>query len=84
MPMKDLLLMVMPDDRVWVDSESFVRYLRAVQDEASAHASAAREDDHVLQFAGVMAVHDILGQIADGIVLTQMEAVEELRGRRVT
>lgn len=83
MSVKDLTMMVMPDERMWIDSDSLVEYLRMVQQQANDQAEAAYTAGKMPQYAAGMAVQDILRQIADNIVVTGMAAREEIRGRRV-
>lgn len=84
MPMNDLTLMVMPDQRVWIDSDSIITYLRAVQCQARNHASAAYSGGESYNYAGAMAVHQIIEQIADSIVLTGIEARDRIKGSSVS
>lgn len=81
--MKDLTMMVMPDERMWIDSDSLVDYLRMVQQQATDQAESAYRSGEMPQYAASMAVQDILRQIADNIVVTGIAAREEIRGRRV-
>lgn len=83
MPMRDLTLMVMPDGRVWIDADSMVDYLRSVEQQGIGEATRACNRGEALQYAGAMAVQDIVRQIADSLVVNGMAAREEIAGRRV-
>lgn len=75
--------MVMPDHRVWIDADSMVEYLRMVQQQGQDEAAKAHENGESYQYAGAMAVQDVIRQIADSLVVNGMAAREEIAGRRV-
>lgn len=81
--MKDLTMMVMPDEKMWIDSDSLVSYLRMVQQQAQDQADVAYGRGETHHYSAGMAVQDIIRQIADNIVVTGIAAREEIRGRRV-
>ena len=79
----DLTLMVMPDHRVWIDADSMIAYLRYLERQGADHALKARDIGNTSSFIGAVAVKDALGQVADSVVLTSMEAREEVGSRHV-
>lgn len=83
MPVKDITIMVQGDDRVWLDADSITAYLRMCEQQAKGHAATARESGDPNVYVAATAVSDAMRQVADGIVVTCMEAREHVRGRRV-
>ncbi len=82
--MANAVTVLVLDDRVWFDGDTLVRFLRGMQEHAAAsadHAELQRDDRvHVASWA----VSDALRQVADGLVLTQFAAHEEMSARRTT
>lgn len=76
------VLVMLLDDRVWIDSGTLISYLRIIEDQASVHLEEAKESGdkgrEVASFGG----REVVRQIADGIVLTTMTANEEIRAKR--
>lgn len=70
------------DDRIWVDSESLITYLRDVEETADKHYKEARVDGDERKAVAAYSSGDIVRQIADGLVLTTMYAGETIRSRR--
>ncbi len=83
MPLKDITLMVQGDDRVWLDCESMIVYLRNVETEGHEHGQAAKAAGDPWKHTAALAVSDALRQIADSLTLAGMEARETMRSRRV-
>lgn len=81
--LKDITLMVQGDDRVWVDCDSMIVYLRGVETEGRDHGEAAKAAGDPWKYTAASAVSDALRQIADSLTLAGMEARETMRGRRV-
>jgi hypothetical protein len=77
----ELTLVVQSGDRVWIDLDSLVVYLRFVVDEGQKRAAEAYADGDPYIYAASMASQDIIRQIADHLVVTGMEAQEEMRSR---
>jgi len=76
------VLVMLLDDRVWIDSNTLISYLRIVEDQASRHIEEAIEaSDKGKEFAA-FGGREVVRQIADGIVLTTMTANEEIRAKR--
>ena len=76
------VLVMLLDDRVWIDSNTLISYLRIVEDQASRHIEEAIEaSDKGKEFAA-FGGREVARQIADGIVLTTMTANEEIRAKR--
>lgn len=72
------------DDRVWVDCESLVGFLRGMQEHAALTAEQAELHRDGRVHVASWAVSDALRQVADGLVLTQFSAHEEFANRRTT
>jgi Mg2+ and Co2+ transporter CorA len=70
------------DDRIWLDADSVVAYLRLLQQKSDDMKRVALEHNAIPQAHIAYAVGDILRQIADGFVLTSMTAAEAVRERR--
>lgn len=82
MPMTQTITVLATDDRIWVDAETLVQYLRDIEGQAGLHFQQAQLDE---QYSAAVAAHsakELVRQIADGLVLTTMTAGERLRGRR--
>ena len=71
---RDLTMMVEPSGRVWIDSQSFVDYLRMVEARSRKEATARHGDNDIVSYAALMAVQDTIRQIADSLTVTAMEA----------
>lgn len=84
MPCSQITMMVEPGgQRVWIECDAFVEYLRMVERNGIAAAVVAYEKRDSLTYAGLMAVQDTVRQIADSLVVTSMEAQDTVRGRSV-
>ncbi len=81
--MKDITLMVMGDERVWIDLDSLIVYFRGVEAEAERHSKHAQAHGESLKYSAASAVGDATRQIADSLTLAGMEAREQMRSRRV-
>lgn len=79
--MSALTLMVMADQRVWVDADSLVTYLRGLEEQGLDQAEQARDEGLPHKFVAALAVKDAVRQIADSVILTTMEAREEVSSR---
>lgn len=84
MPMPiEVTVMVTPgDERVWFDADSLVDYMRKVEAMAKAQYEQARAEKDIPRALGAIAASDALRQVGDGMVLTQMQAVETIRERK--
>lgn len=80
--MKDITLMVQGDDRVWIDLDTFIVYLRGVEVEGKSHAADAREQGDPHKYSAALAVSDVMRQVADSLTLAGIEARERMRSRR--
>lgn len=70
------------DDRVWLDSDSLVAYLREIERQAQEYMQAAREDHDDARAVAAYSSGEMVRQIADGLVLTTMVANDKLRAKR--
>jgi hypothetical protein len=77
-PSHDLIFAVQ-SERMWVDVNSLIGFLRSVVEDGRAEARAAFEADQMFQYAAAMAVQDIIRQIADHLTVTEIEAQERMR-----
>jgi len=76
-------MMVEPNgQRVWIESNAFVEYLRMIERKSSGQAVSALEARDVVTYAGLMAIQDTVRQIADSIVVTAMSAQDAMRGEQ--
>ena len=81
--MKDLTLMVMPDRKVWIDTESLIEYLRMVQRQAGAQAAQCHGAGDFTGYAAGVAVDGMMQQIADSLQVTALSAIDRLEKPRV-
>lgn len=73
-------MMVEPGgQRVWIETNAFIEYLRMIERKSSAQATAAYEARDLVTYAGLMAIQDTVRQIADSIVVTAMSAQDAVR-----
>jgi hypothetical protein len=74
-------MMVEPGgQRVWIETNAFVEYLRMIEQKGTEQAAAAYEAKDLVTYAGLMAIQDTVRQIADSIVVTAMSAQDSVRG----
>jgi len=76
------VLVLAMDDRIWVDSESLIAYLREVEQQASEHRTAAASNGDAERTIAAYASGEMVRQIADGLVLTTMVAGDQVRSKR--
>ena len=76
------VLVMLLDDRVWIDSDSLISYLRNIEDQASEHIEEAKQASDTGTEVAAFGGREVVRQIADGIVLTTMTANEEIRAKR--
>jgi len=76
------VLVMLLDDRVWIDSGTLISYLRIIEDQASVHIEEAKESGDKGRQVAAFGGREVVRQIADGIVLTTMTANEEIRAKR--
>lgn len=82
MPLDTSVLVLSLDDRIWLDSDSLLAYLREIERQAEEQMESAREhEDDVRAVAAYSSSHTVR-QIADGLVLTVMVAGDKIRTRR--
>lgn len=81
-PLDAKVLVLAMDDRIWVDSESLIMYLREVEETAMKHYADAREENDNYKAVAAYSSGDAIRQITDGLVLTTMHAGETIRSRR--
>jgi hypothetical protein len=75
-------MMVEPgNQRVWIESNAFVEYLRMIERKSAGQADAALEARDLVTYAGLMAIQDTVRQIADSIVVTSMSEQDSMRSR---
>jgi hypothetical protein len=75
-------MMVEPgNNRVWIESNAFIEYLRMIERKSAVQAEAALTARDVVTYAGLMAIQDTVRQIGDSIAVTAMEAQETMRSR---
>lgn len=82
MPLDSSVLVLAMDDRIWVDSESLIAYLREVEDQAQRFQDSAQEHGDIERAAAAYSSKEMVRQIADGLVLTTMVAGDQVRSRR--
>jgi hypothetical protein len=76
------VLVLAMDDRIWLDSDSLISYLRNVEQQAQGHFEDAQRESDGPKAVAAYSSRDVVQQIADGLVLTTMVAAETVRGRR--
>ena len=76
---EDMVFMVEPGGRVWIECESFVSYLRTIQYRGRSAAENLQDDTY--KYAGLMAVQDAVSQVADSLVVTSLEARDRMYGK---
>lgn len=75
-----ITMMVEPGgQRVWIETNAFVEYLRMIERKGADQAAAAYEARDLVTYAGLMAIQDTVRQIADSIVVTAMSAQDAVR-----
>jgi hypothetical protein len=82
MPVTQSITVLATDDRIWLDADTLVLYLRDIEEQAAVHLSEARNDGYYPNVVAAHSARELARQIADGIVLTSMMAAEKLRTRR--
>jgi hypothetical protein len=82
MPINSDLLVLSVDNKIWLDSDSLISYLRNVEEQARSHFNAAQINGDDRAAAAAFSVGDSVRQIADGLVLTTMVASDKIRSRR--
>jgi prenyltransferase beta subunit len=84
MSVKDLTLMVMPDRKVWIDSESLISYMRMIQRQAGAQAAEAHGVGDFHGYAAAVAVDSMMQQMADSLQVTALSAIDRMERPRVS
>ena len=82
MPLENNIVILAVDNRIWIDSDSLISYLRDVETQAIQHLSNAEEQGDYKEAIAAYSVGDSIRQIADGLVLTAMVANDTIRSRR--
>lgn len=82
MPIETSVLVLSLDDRVWLDSDTLVAYLREVEQQAYEQAEEARDRADDVRAVAAYASSQTIRQIADSVVLTAMTAGDKVRERR--
>lgn len=82
MPLETSVLVLSLDDRIWLDSDSLIAYLREIERQAQAHYKVAETELDGPKAVAAYSTGDMVRQIADGLVLTTIAAAETIRGRR--
>lgn len=82
MPVGSSVLVLALDDRIWLDSDSLISYLREIERQANAHYADAENRLDRPTAVAAYSTGDMVRQIADGLVLTTIAAAETIRGRR--
>lgn len=82
MPLEKNIVILAVDNRIWIDSDSLISYLRDVEQQAALHSHDAEEHGDYRKALAAYSVRDSIRQIADGLVLTAMVANDTMRSRR--
>lgn len=82
MSLEDNILILAVDNRIWIDSDSLISYLRNVETQAVAHSGDAEDRGEYAKALAALSAGDSIRQIADGLVLTAMVANDTIRSRR--
>lgn len=82
MPLENNIVILAVDNRIWIDSDSLISYLRDVEIQAGLHFNNAEEQGDYRKALAAYSVGDSIRQIADGLVLTAMVANDTMRSRR--
>ena len=70
-----IMMMVEPgNNRVWIECDAFVEYLRMVERKGHATLAAHGDPPDPKMYAVLMAIQDTVRQIADSLVVTAMSA----------
>ena len=77
----DLLILAV-DDRIWIDSESLIAYLRGVEAQAGMFLKQAEQEADYQKAVAAYSVGDSVRQITDGLVLTALVAGDQIRSKR--
>lgn len=75
--------MVMPDRKVWIDSESLIDYLRMIQRQAACQAAQCHGSSDFHGYAAGVAVDSMMQQIADSLQVTALSAIDRMERPRV-
>jgi len=76
------ILILAVDNRIWIDSDSLISYLRCVENQAVEHSGNAEQQGDFTKAVAALSAGDSIRQIADGLVLTAMVANDTIRSRR--
>lgn len=76
---RDMVMMVEPSGRVWIDCDSFVEYLRMIEFRGRDQAAVEYRSGEVMNYAALMAIQDTVRQMADSLVVTSMEARDRMK-----
>tara|TARA_R110000772_G_scaffold182300_1_gene293559 strand:+ start:280 stop:540 length:261 start_codon:yes stop_codon:yes gene_type:complete len=82
MPVEPSLLVWADSERIWLESESLISYLRFMESQAEQTCNNARIEFDNNKAIASYASKDVICQIADGLVLTSMTTAEEFRSKR--
>lgn len=82
MPLDTSVLVLAMDDRIWVDSDSLVAYLREIERMAHSHMESAQACEDDVRAVAAYSSSEMVRQIADGLVLTTMIAHDKIRAKR--
>lgn len=82
MPLDSSVLVLAMDDRVWLDSDSLVAYLREIERQAHEHMENAQQNRDEARAVAAYSSGEMVRQIADGLVLTTMVASDKIRTKR--
>ena len=76
------VLVLVMDDKIWVDSDSLIGYLREVERQATEHVAVAKSREDEATAVAAYSSGEMVRQIADGLVLTTMIAHDKIRAKR--
>lgn len=76
------VLILAIDDRIWLDSDSLIAYLRNVEDQARGYLDEAEKMGDQRKAIASFSVGDSIRQIADGLVLATLVAGDTVLSRR--
>lgn len=82
MPLDSSVLVLAMDDRIWVDSESLIAYLREIEQQAHRHMELAQDREDQPTAVAAYSSGEMVRQIADGLVLTAMVAGDRIKEKR--
>lgn len=82
MPLDSSVLVLAMDDRIWLDSETLISYLREIESQAQHHMQAAQTREDQSTAVAAYSSGEVVRQIADSLVLTTMVAGDRIKEKR--